>query len=77
MKNYISILLLFISLFLFSCKKDDVKPCNKPTYWYYYYKYNGSTTDYIGGEYISQCDDEKLKNFVNNKPTGYSVGYRP
>lgn len=62
--------------FMSSCKKEEI--CNKPTYWYYYYKHNGSApTDYLGGEFISQCDSEKLKNFVNNKPAGYSVGYRP
>jgi hypothetical protein len=72
----ITLSLVTALIFFVSCKKQEV--CNRPTYWYYYYKYNGSApTDYLGGEFISQCDDEKLKNFVNNKPAGYSVGYRP
>jgi hypothetical protein len=75
MKKIILFLATALTIFI-SCKKQE--PCNKPTYWYYYYKHNGSApTDYSGGEFISQCDSEKLKNFVNNKPAGYSVGYRP
>lgn len=75
MKN---ILIIILTITLFSCKKEKQEICEGRTYYYYYYKYNGSQpTSYLGGEYINNCDDKKMQEFISNKPLGYSIGYHP